>query len=173
MTAGAQRNDIVVRPMTSSDFPAWIAMRSDLWPDCPPERHELEVRQLLEAEGVVLLAEDGTGRAIGFAEVSIRHDHVEGTSIAPVPYLEGWYVVPGERGRGVGAALMKAVGEWAANAGYAEIASDAELDNDASIRAHLRLGFRAVGRTVHFVRELDVRTDEAAAPAPGKPGNPT
>lgn len=32
--------------------------------------------------------------------VSIRADHVEGASITPVPYLEGWYVAAAYRGRG-------------------------------------------------------------------------
>jgi aminoglycoside 6'-N-acetyltransferase I len=66
-------------------------MRFALWPDCPRERHALEIEQLLQSEGVVALA-NVDGELAGFAEVSIRRDHVEGTSTAPVPYLEGWYV---------------------------------------------------------------------------------
>jgi aminoglycoside 6'-N-acetyltransferase I len=140
--------------MTDSDFPAWITMRQALWPECPLERHELEVEQALHGKGVVLLAADAHHEAIGFAEVSIRNDHVEGTSSAPVPYLEGWYVVPGCRGQGVGRALVDAVAAWALKEGFTELASDAELSNEGSIRAHQRLGFREAGRTVHFVRRL-------------------
>jgi hypothetical protein len=34
------------------------------------------------------------------------------------------------------------------------MASDAELDNTASQRAHQRLGYAEVGRSVHFRRAL-------------------
>ena len=91
---------------------------------------------------------------VGFAEVSIRGDHVEGTKDSPVPYLEGWYVAPHHRGRGVGRALLGFVEKWARTKGYRELASDAEIANRKSIRAHAKLGFTEVGRTVHFVRHL-------------------
>lgn len=143
-----------VRRMTPEDFPEWIAMRNALWPDCPEERHRLEVEQLVHGEGPVFLAVDGRGTAIGFAEVSLRRDHVEGTEFSPVPYLEGWYVAPDWRGRGVGRTLVEAVAAWAVREGYRELASDAVVDNEASIQAHGRLGFQEVERTVHFVRKL-------------------
>jgi aminoglycoside 6'-N-acetyltransferase I len=74
-----------IRKADSTDEPQWIEMRKALWPDCAKDRHSLEVEQLLQSEGIVLLAEDSEGRVVGFAEVSIRRDHVEGTSSAPVP----------------------------------------------------------------------------------------
>lgn len=92
--------------------------------------------------------------AVGFAEVSIRADHVEGTQSAPVPYLEGWYVAPQHRSKGVGRALLHRVEEWAKAAGFHELASDAELENTHSIRLHSLQGFCEVGRTVHFVKPL-------------------
>jgi len=115
------------------------------------------MEQLLSAEGVILLAEDSNGGPVGFAEVSIRRDHVEGTEAAPVPYLEGWYVIPHKRRQGVGRALMKGAEHWALQAGYLELASDAETNNPESIQAHLELGFREVGRSVHLVRKLKPR----------------
>jgi aminoglycoside 6'-N-acetyltransferase I len=107
-----------------------------------------------QAEGVVALAKVD-GELAGFAEVSIRHDHVDGTSAAPVPYLEGWYVEENFRGKGVGRELVRFVEEWARERGFVELASDAELWNEESIRLHGTLGFREVGRTVHFVKELN------------------
>ncbi|MBX3747040.1 MAG: GNAT family N-acetyltransferase [Verrucomicrobiae bacterium] len=158
-----------VRLMAATDYPAWIIMRHALWPECPLERHRLEVEQILKGDGVVLLAEDAGRRAIGFAEVSIRRDHVEGTTSTPVPYLEGWYVVPECRGQGIGRTLVEAVAAWAVKAGFTEIASDAELNNEGSIRAHERLGFREAGRTVHFVRPLTA--DAAEGTVSGVPAN--
>ena len=144
---------MVIREAQASDGDAWASLRADLWPDCTLERHRLEIAQLTRSAGVVALAVRA-GEPIGFAEVSIRIDHVEGTSSAPVPYLEGWYVAPAHRGRGIGTALLEFIEGWARLRGYREIASDAEIDNEASILLHKRRGFAEVGRTVHFVKTL-------------------
>jgi aminoglycoside 6'-N-acetyltransferase I len=143
-----------VRKTAETDKPKWLELRRALWPDCPAERHSLEMDQLRCSDGVVLLAEDSDGQIVGFAEISIRRDHVEGTLSAPVPYLEGWYVIPGQRRRGIGRALIKSAESWALEAGFLELASDAESDNHDGIQAHRDLGFREVGRSVHFVRPL-------------------
>jgi aminoglycoside 6'-N-acetyltransferase I len=135
------------------DSPDWVRLRNALWPDCPAERHALEIEQLLASDGVVPLARVGNELA-GFAEVSIRRDHVDGTSVSPVPYLEGWFVAEKFRGQGIGRALIEFVENWARQRGFTELASDAELWNNESIRLHGLLSFREVGRTVHFVKSL-------------------
>jgi aminoglycoside 6'-N-acetyltransferase I len=61
------------------------------------------------------------------AELSIRRDHVEGTTSTPVPYLEGWFVAEHVRNRGIGRALLEFVEAWSRFHGYTEIASDADL----------------------------------------------
>jgi aminoglycoside 6'-N-acetyltransferase I len=132
---------------------AWANLRSELWPTCSPERHRLEIEQLLASTGLVAIA-IVAGETVGFAELSIRHDHVEGTTTAPVPYLEGWYVTRPYRGKGVGTALLGFLETWARAQGYVEIASDAEIQNTESIRLHIARGFSEVGRSVHFVKKL-------------------
>jgi aminoglycoside 6'-N-acetyltransferase I len=145
--------ETVIREAQASDDETWAKLRAELWPDCPVERHRLEIAQLTRSAGVVALAV-GAGEAVGFAEVSIRVDHVDGTSSTPVPYLEGWYVAAAHRGRGIGTALLEFIEAWALKRGYREIASDAEIANEASILLHGRRGFVEVGRTVHFVKTL-------------------
>ncbi|MHB8778501.1 MAG: GNAT family N-acetyltransferase, partial [Anaerolineales bacterium] len=44
--------------------------------------------------------------------------------------------------------------DWARERGCTEMASDTWLDNEASIRAHLKLGYLEVERLVHFVKPL-------------------
>ena len=51
-------------------------------------------------------------------------------------------------------ALIDAAEKWALEAGFTELASDAEVGNEEGIRAHQKLRFREVGRSVHFVRPL-------------------
>jgi len=145
--------EIVIREAQASDGEAWARLRAELWPHCSLERHRLEIAQLMRSTGIVALAVL-RGEPVGFAEVSIRVDHVEGTSSTPVPYLEGWYVAPAHRGRGIGTALLEFTETWARKRGYSEIASDAEIVNEESILLHGRRGFAEVGRTVHFVKTL-------------------
>lgn len=111
---------------------------------------------MLQREGdLIIVAEEADGNTpVGFAEVSIRTDHVSGTSSSPVPYLEGWYVAPRYRGTGVGRELLSYIEGWSRRNGYREIASDAEIDNDSAIEAHLHLGFKEIDRTVSFVKPL-------------------
>jgi aminoglycoside 6'-N-acetyltransferase I len=120
--------------------------------------------QLLAGAGVVVLAE-ANGGLVGFAEASVRSDHVDGTTIVPVAYLEGWYVVETHRRRGVGRSLLAFVEEWARERGHTELASDAEIGDASSIRLHSALGFKEVGRSVHFVKSL-------AASMPNQPPDP-
>jgi aminoglycoside 6'-N-acetyltransferase I len=71
-----------------------------------------------------------------------------------VPFLEGLYVAPQARRKGVATALVDAVSAWAKAAGYRELASDARLENEASHAMHRALGFAETQRVVYFRKEL-------------------
>ena len=129
-------------------------MRKSLWPSCSIERHSLETDLISSSDGFVLVAELTESKLAGFAEVTIRRDHVEGTKTSPVPYLEGWYVDPDHRGKGIGKELINTIEEIATKEGYKELASDAEIDNQLSIDIHKVIGFQEVGRSVHFIKSL-------------------
>jgi aminoglycoside 6'-N-acetyltransferase I len=145
---------VTIREVESSDRADWINLRKGLWPDCPENRHQLEINQILSADGIVLVAESSSQGLVGFAEISIRRDHVEGTTTTPIPYLEGWYVEPAFRTQGIGKALLRSAEDFAMQAGFTELASDTEVINCTGIDIHKHLGFREVGRTVHFVKSL-------------------
>lgn len=145
-----------VRPMTPSDIDSWVEMRRALWPEGGAYQHFLEATVFFEAgdavEGAALIAEED-GRAVGLAEVSIR-PYAEGCRTNRVGFLEGWYVVPDARRRGVGAALVAAAEEWARAQGCTELASDTEPDNHVSAEAHRALGFTDVGLVRCFRKDL-------------------
>jgi aminoglycoside 6'-N-acetyltransferase I len=143
-----------IRKANKSDLNEYKRMRKLLWPECSIDQHELEIDLILSSSGTVLVAEISKSNLIGFAEISIRSDHVEGTTESPVPYLEGWYVDSEFRGKGVGKALIKSAEEFAAGMGFKELASDAEMSNKSSITIHKNLGFKEVERTVHFVKTI-------------------
>ena len=147
---------VTIRAALETDRDEWLRMRFALWPNCSPERHALEVEQLTSdpGRGVVLIALREDMSLCGFAEVSVRHDHVDGAKSVPVAYLEGWYVDPDVRQRGIGRKILEAVEDWSEERGLTELASDAELDNQESIAAHRSCGFAETCRAVHFIRRL-------------------
>ena len=147
--------DFRIRAATAEDDASWMLLRAALWPDCSSDRLEVERELYHRSAGVVALAVDENGHPFGFAEVTIRRVHVTGSRNDVAPYLEGWYVEDARQAQGVGRALIDFVSDWARDAGYVEIASDADLENVLSQHAHKRLAFRRVERTVSFVKDLD------------------
>ncbi len=149
----------MIRLVERRDLDAVVRLRVALWPDGSAEEHASEVADLLEGKPrstlplAILVADEG-GAVVGFAEVGLR-SHADGCdSTRPVGYLEGWFVRPEDRRRGVGRALVAAAEEWARARGASEIASDTWTDNDGSVRAHAALGFEVVDRCVHFRKSL-------------------
>jgi len=125
---------MIVRPVSDADRPAWAAMRHLLWVDFDPAELDAELADL-EASGipyVTLVAEAEDGRLVGFAEVGVR-SVAEGCPPGPAGYLEGIWVEPGWRRRGVARALLEAAEQWARERGLGHFGSDALLDNEASI----------------------------------------
>jgi aminoglycoside 6'-N-acetyltransferase I len=144
-----------IRAYEPGDHAEWLRMRRALWPEhSSAEEAEDAAEWLARADAVVLVAarEEGAGLA-GFAEVGERA-YADGCRTSPVGYLEGWYVDADVRERGVGAALVRAGEAWARGRGYAEMASDALLDNTVSQRAHEALGFTEVERAVRYRKAL-------------------
>ena len=64
--------------------------------------------------------------------------------------IPGWCL----RRAGLGTKLVEAAEAWALMNGFAEIASDTELDNGISLQAHLALGFEEVERQICFKKSL-------------------
>lgn len=150
---GAEKS-LRVREAEPRDRAAWLRLRQELWPDCSDEKNALEMSQVTNSGGVVFVAEDERGNVIAFLDVSLRRDHVDGSTISPVPYLEGWYVRPEFRSRGIGRALIACAEQWAVSRGYTEFASDALIENELSIRLHKQLGFAEIDRNVTFLKKL-------------------
>lgn len=143
----------MVRKATPADSPEWRRMRAALWPECPSEMHDLEMReQTADPEVAVFVYSRSEGLG-GFIELSVR-DRVDGSASPRVGYVEGWYVDPDLRGQGIGRLLIREAEAWTRSLGLTELASDAELMNTESIRAHEALGFRETFRLVHFLKSV-------------------
>jgi aminoglycoside 6'-N-acetyltransferase I len=132
-----------------------LELRKLLWPGTSAGRHTTEVREILRTgrRSVAFFCSSSDGRLCGFIEATLR-EYVEGVSSSPVGYIEGWYVVKTMRGTGIGRRLVETAEAWAYSRGAREMASDTELANRAGQRAHLRLGYRPIGRLVFFAKRL-------------------
>ena len=153
-----------VRPILPKDRDAWVRLRHELWPKYSIEELARDANKVLSSRengqmwrtsmlATVLLAEAEAEGPVGFAEVDLR-PYADGCRSSPVGYLEGWYVRPGFRRSGVGRTLVRAAEEWALEQGCREMASDTEVGNKTSQRAHQALGYQQVDRLVHFRRDL-------------------
>ncbi len=139
---------------------AEVAQRAHaLWPEGALEEHTAELKELLGGHPastmpLVLLVAEEHGKVIGFVEVGLR-SHADGCDpTRPAGFLEGWYVDPEHRRRGVGRALVQAAEAWARSQGCTELGSDTWLDSEDSQRAHESLGFEVVDRCVHYRKKL-------------------
>ncbi|WMM24734.1 GNAT family N-acetyltransferase [Tissierella sp. MB52-C2] len=91
---------------------------------------------------------------IGFAQVGLRYDYVEGTESSPVGYLEGIFIKDNFRKKGFGKKLLYQCEIWARNQGCKEFGSDCELDNLDSLKFHLSSNFEESNRIICFKKNL-------------------
>jgi aminoglycoside 6'-N-acetyltransferase I len=148
-----------VRLAVSSDVDAVARQFHALWPEGSLAEHEDEARAILAGSPpssmpLVVFVAEVNWQVVGFVEVGLR-SHADGCDgRRPVGFVEGWYVEPEHRRRGVGRALIGAAEDWARSQGCTEIASDTWVDNEPSHRAHEALGFEVVDRCVHYRKAL-------------------
>ena len=150
-------HELRIRAATSDDARAWTRLRHELWPEESLEDLTDDVRAFFAGDRrqlqAVFVAQGGSMDAIGFAEMNFR-PYAEGCSSDRVAFLEGWYVEPAFRGRGLGRALIRACEDWARSAGCTEFASDALADNRQGHLAHLGVGFEEVEVIRCFRKDL-------------------
>lgn len=146
-----------VRPVERRDAVAWLALRRALWPEGAESEHAEDIERFLadlsQEPLSVLIADDEAGPPVGFAELSIRPS-AEGCHTNRVAFLEGWFVVPEARRRGVGRLLIEAAENWARAQGCTEFASDTQPGNTVSTAAHRAIGFADAGMIQCYRKEL-------------------
>lgn len=147
-------SQITVRQLEGTDLPEWLRLRRQLWDETPESEHEEEMVEIIEhPDSQFVAVADVDGRLVAFIEASIRN-WAEDCETDSVGYLEGWYVEPNYRRQGLGRHLVSEAERWARSKGCTEMASDAEMGNDASIEAHRQLGYDETSRLVHLRKEL-------------------
>ena len=137
--------------VTKENEKTWAELCVALWPD-------LTVDSVLRMnhEGLFrnefLYFEDDEPAA--FISLSMRFDYVEGTDSCPVGYIEGLYVKPEFRRRGIAEKLVSHAKEWSKRCSCTELASDCTLDNEVSQAFHNSIGFTESNRIVCYTMQL-------------------
>lgn len=127
-------------------------LKTELWPDSNFDEELGNCERLLLSVNEACFLARLDDKYVGFIQLSLRTDYVEGASTSPVAYVEGLYVRPDCRKAGAARALIEFGLAWGKEMGCIEYASDAEWQNEPSIGFHKHLGFEEVGRTVHFIK---------------------
>ncbi len=149
-------SDVTVRPLVAADWPVvrtiyveGIASGDATFETQPPEWEEWHASRLPVGR---IVAEQG-GTVIGFAALSPASKRAVYDGVAEVMV----YVGAGSRGQGVGSRLMARLVEDSEAGGIWTLQASIFPENEASIRAHLRAGFREVGRRERIAQFHDGR----------------
>lgn len=109
------------------------------------------------AEAAVLLIADGPDGAVGYAAAAPRPAPVN-LAIDRMLEVETVAVLPEARGAGVGAALMDAARELAADLGIDHISLAVRTANEGALRFYERQGFAPLYVTLLATREAGARS---------------
>lgn len=125
-----------------------------MWKDNTIEDLTKEFEAILSSDESAIFLLSIENEAIAFAQCQLRHDYVEGTDSSPIGYLEGIFVKEEYRKLGYAKELLKKCEAWAKEKGCTEFASDCELDNDTSLKFHMKMGFIEANRIICFTKQL-------------------
>lgn len=149
------RSQVRIRPVRRADDESWAALRHALWPNVSATVLHLDIERWWwtgDRDTHCLVAEVNR-RLVGFIELSIRAN-AEGCETDRVAYVEGWYVAPDMRRRGIGRALMAAAEVWSGARGCKELGSDSDVTNAVGQGAHRAFGFAEVATLVCFRKAI-------------------
>ncbi len=134
----------------SDQFALWKHMRKQIYPIIDDEYDDQEMLEIIVREDwFCYFVLNDNQDVMGLVELSSRNI-VDGCLTSPVAYLEGLYLLPEYRGRGLGKKTMQMIMQWSKDKGFAELATDAELENEAAQQFYKAIGFEEVDRVVEF-----------------------
>jgi aminoglycoside 6'-N-acetyltransferase I len=139
---------------TEDEIKAYHNMRCELYiKDLKHIQHseeELykEMLNILKGEGfyknellwIVFVAVNRADKFVGFVEITV-YPELSFCESKPVGYVEAWYTDSDFRCQGIGRGLIKTAEEWLKHNKIKELASDVEIWNEISHKAHRAVGF--------------------------------
>lgn len=142
--------------ITEADFQSWLKMSQKLWDDYTETELTVELQQIYNSSNQhSFIAKNEQQEAIGFINISIRQDYVEGAAHSPTGYLEGIFVEESYRKKGVAKHLVQLGEKWLKANNCKQIGSDTWLWNTDSQAFHKKLGFWEEEKLVHFLKDIE------------------
>lgn len=143
----------MIIPVSKNNEIEWADLNVELWSDNTRESIlEEHLKGNREHEFLYYIET----QAVAFISLSLRYDYVEGTGSSPVGYVEGIYVKPDFRNKGIAKELIEFAKTWSIEKGCSELASDCILSNEDSRAFHNKVGFKEANVIVCFTMDLRI-----------------
>ncbi|MCL2425526.1 MAG: GNAT family N-acetyltransferase [Oscillospiraceae bacterium] len=134
---------------------SWTKLAIMLFPDSTFEEELKFHKEIVESEKEVGFLYEKDDRLVGFMNISIRSDYVNGTDTSPVVYIEAIYVLSEYRKYGIGRKFIEHAEQYAKQKGITQLASDCFIDNTISESFHKSCGFVEKERVICFVKNVE------------------
>jgi aminoglycoside 6'-N-acetyltransferase I len=141
--------------ISKNDFDDWVSMGLALWPNHTQEEIEKEFSDLMLSDNNATFICKDNEYCVAFINLSLHNEYVHGAKSYPVAYVEGIYVKPEYRKKGIAQELIRIAEKWGLKKGCIELASDAELDNIDSQEFHKKLGFNEVNKFISYIKSIN------------------
>lgn len=149
-----KRQDFYFRRVAKKDFESWLLMGIKLWPFARRTLRK-SFQEIFRAKNQrAIICYSSKNVPVGFANVSLRTDYVEGSDSSPVGYLEGIFVEKKYRRRGLAKKLVNESVRWFRRQGCTEMGSDTGVKNKQSQKFHRGIGFKKSATIVHFIKKI-------------------
>lgn len=150
-----QSSPYMLRLATSADLAAVTELLFELYGRHSYEDLLAENRSLLASRRQFFYLAFSGELPLAVCQASLRDEYVNGKrSSGTVGYLEAIYVRPSYRYQGLAKALVAQCEAWASENGCCEFLSDCALENLASYKFHLKIGFFETERIIFFRKDL-------------------
>lgn len=155
----ALRLPVSYRRARAQDFVPLSHLVRESWPvDMRDQVDDILKDALANPDSTAIFACFLNNDAIGYAQVCIRNEYVEGATNYPIAYLEALYIKEGFRDVGIGQRLIEMVTMYVNAMGIEELAADCPSNDLHQFELFLRSGFEEISQVTHFVKSIPMAT---------------
>ena len=137
-----------------SHLNVWTNLALMLFPESNFEEELGFHKSILRSKKEIGLLYEKDHKFVGFMNLSIRTDYVNGTDTSPVAFVEAIYVLPENRKQGIARAFIAYAENFARQNGCQQLASDCFIDNTSSEQFHKSCGFIEKERVICFAKNV-------------------
>ena len=138
----------------NSNFDDWIDLSLLLFPEHTRDEMIKFYSEILTSKKEIGFLYKKDYRFVGYINISIRSDYVNGTDESPVAFVEAIFVLPEYRKQNIARKLIEHAEDFARQKGLKQLASDCLLENEASAAFHKSCGFTETERVIYFVKNV-------------------